>query len=265
MASLSKARRLTRSVQNKQNEVDLTNNANTKTKKAEKQQTQKNKATKRKQSVESSLVKSKDTPKTVQKYCVEKCKFNNKYEGKDSVRCGLCGIWFHVVCMKLTVDEIMGFWACHSCRCMPRQINEMCTILQRMQDQLTQVAYQNSELTKELIRSTRECDELRVESENLKRRLLTKKHEFERQEVNKQKSKQKKQSHNPRNFQTQSIVAQQGPYVVPCNIKPTSTVKTTVKEVDAPSNYTPRLRYLDQSAPANRRDQPRCFNREYRI
>ena len=109
---------------------------------------------------------------------------------------------------------------------------------------------------------------------------------------------------NPRNFQTQSIVAQQGPYVVPCNIKPTSTVKTTVKKVDAPSNYTPRLRYLDhkpaqkpgyqthsehrwqtvrrsrapqkhhmvftrqgqelnrslKSAPANMRDQPRCFN-----
>ena len=56
-------------------------------------------------------------------------------------------------------------------------------MLASMHDLVAQVSHQNADLSKELARSARKCDELRVQSEELKRKLLSMHHEKERQQI----------------------------------------------------------------------------------
>jgi regulator of replication initiation timing len=97
---------------------------------------------------------------------------------------------------------------------MPAQVKEIHGMLSSMHDLIAQVSHQNADLSKELARSVRECDELRIESEELKRKLLSAQHEHERQQI--AKAVPKYTVNNKRKVQAPRILNKQYvPQVVP--------------------------------------------------
>ena len=46
--------------------------------------------------------------------CIPSCRHRTK-GGGDQIRCFLCGVWFHIKCLKLSPDETTGVWPCFDC------------------------------------------------------------------------------------------------------------------------------------------------------
>ena len=52
-------------------------------------------------------------------------------ENQSSIRCIMCMVWFHTVCVGISDDDAVGVWTCACCRKIPEMVKEMKTQLER--------------------------------------------------------------------------------------------------------------------------------------
>ena len=50
-------------------------------------------------------------------------------ENQSSIRCNMCMVWFHTVCVGISDDDAVGAWTCAGCRKLPEMVKEMKTQL----------------------------------------------------------------------------------------------------------------------------------------
>ena len=57
--------------------------------------------------------------------CIDSCSATEKQSA--SIRCNVCMVWFHTVCVGISDVNVVGAWACAGCRKLPETVNEMKT------------------------------------------------------------------------------------------------------------------------------------------
>ena len=67
--------------------------------------------------------------------CMENCKIKRVGERVSEIRCILCMIWYHNICVNED-DDYIGSWACSDCRLLPRNVSKLQAQLAEVSDTL---------------------------------------------------------------------------------------------------------------------------------
>ena len=98
--------------------------------------------------------------------CIPGCRYRSK-GGGDQIRCCVCGIWYHIKCLKLPSDECAGVWPCFDCRSMASDIKSVKVNILTL---TTNVQSLIDSHTMELNHLRQRCDKLEKDNESLKER-----------------------------------------------------------------------------------------------
>ena len=85
--------------------------------------------------------------------CTTTCNLKGSPKG-DTIRCCLCGHWFHESCLKLSSDDISGVWPCYTCRSIHSDIVDL-------QSTVSSLITMNTTLMNLLEKQQKQLDEVR--------------------------------------------------------------------------------------------------------
>ncbi len=84
------------------------------------------------------------------RYCIKNCKYNGKHKAA-MVQCHICQIWAHYDCVHEKEEDIVGLWACNSCRNLSRNMDRVLCKVASLETSL-KTLQENNQLLVQLVK-----------------------------------------------------------------------------------------------------------------
>ena len=85
----------------------------------------------------------------------------------DMIQCSVCAEWFHIECVGMKKDAIVGIWQSPSCRQIPTLIRTIVSMIDKLTKTVNTIAVTNLQLTTALANKEAECNALVSDNKTL--------------------------------------------------------------------------------------------------